>query len=165
MPDEQIKEKIELAPVPSSAESLEAAQPVEQNRESSAELNIRRAAEQPATSITGELPTDPAKNIVAAGYLAGEQQERQKKVEKILEIDLAAVYNSLTPEKKVEFKAAGERAAREIAGLLKEATVQVKKIIEIIINWLKIVPGINRFFIEQEAKIKADEIMKLNIKS
>jgi len=161
MPEEKVKEKIELAPAPTSAESIKEAWSVEQGREFSGEASARKAAEQPVPAVTGELPIDPAKNIVAAGYLAGEQKERQKKVEKILEIDLAAIYNGLTPEKKVEFKAAGERAAREIARLLTEATVQVKKIIEIIINWLKIVPGINKFFVEQEAKIKADEIVKL----
>lgn len=161
MPDEIIKEKIEIAPAPAVTEHSKIGRPVEQGREFSGEASVRKAAEQPASTVTGELPSDPAKNIIAAGHIAGEQKERQKKIEKILEIDLAAIYNSLTPEKKIEFKAAGERAAFEITGLLAEATVQVKKIIEIIINWLKIVPGINRFFIEQEAKIKADEIMKL----
>jgi hypothetical protein len=165
MPEEKIKDKIELTPSVSENEQPKIGRPVEQGREISGEASVRKAAEQPAGAVTGELPADPAKNIVAAGYLVSEQKERQKKVEKILEIDLAAIYNSLTPEKKVEFKVAGERAAREITGLLAEATVQVKKIIEIIINWLKIVPGINKFFVEQEAKIKADEILKLNQKS
>ena len=161
MPEEKVKEKIELTPAPTVVESIKEARFVEQGREFSGEASVRKATEQLSATVTGELPTDPAKNILAAGYLAGEQKERQKKVEKILEIDLAAIYNGLTPEKKIEFKAAGERAAREIAGLLAQATVQVKKIIEIIISWLKIVPGINKFFVEQEAKIKADEIVKL----
>lgn len=159
-----IKEKIELLPTPAApvaVELIKETRSAEQGLEFSGEASIRKSAEQPAVAVTGELPTDPANNIVASGYLASEQKERQKKVEKILEIDLAAIYNGLTPEKKIEFKAAGERAAREITGLLAEATLQVKKIIEIIINWLKIVPGINMFFIEQEAKIKTDEIIKL----
>jgi hypothetical protein len=164
--DDKLNEKVELPVVPANnaaiVESAKLTRPAEQSRESAGEAAVRQAVEQPAAAaVTGELPADPAKNIVAASYLATEQKERQKKVEKILEIDLAAIYNSLTPEKKVEFKVAGEKAAREIAGLLAEATVQVKKIIEIIINWLKVVPGINKFFVEQEAKIKADEIMKL----
>lgn len=162
MSEEKVKEKIESAPLPATVESFKQTRPVEQGREFSGEASVRRAAEQPAAVVTGELPADPAKNIVMAGRAAEEQRDRQKKVEKILEIDLAAIYNSLTPEKKVEFKAAGERAAQEISTLLTEAKVQIKKIIEIIINWLKIVPGINQFFVEQEAKIKADEIIKLN---
>ena len=165
MPDEKAHVKIELPPAPAEAESVRETRPLEQGGELGGDVSVRKETEQPISAVIGEMPVNPTKNIVAAGYLANEQRERQKKVEKILEIDLAAVYNSLTPEKKVEFKAAGERAAQEIAGLLAQATVQVKKIIEIIINWLKIVPGINKFFVEQEAKIKADEIMKLNLKS
>jgi len=28
-------------------------------------------------------------------------------------------------------------------------------------NWLKLIPGVNKFFLEQEAKIKTDEVLKL----
>ena len=35
------------------------------------------------------------------------------------------------------------------------------KIIDVIKKWLSIIPGINKFFLEQEAKIKTDKIMEL----
>jgi hypothetical protein len=35
----------------------------------------------------------------------------------------------------------------------------VKKIVQAIVEWLKLVPGINKFFIKQTAKIKTDKIL------
>jgi hypothetical protein len=35
----------------------------------------------------------------------------------------------------------------------------VKKILALIRDWLKLIPGVNRFFLEQEAKIKTDKIL------
>jgi hypothetical protein len=37
--------------------------------------------------------------------------------------------------------------------------VSTKKIFVLIRAWLKIIPGVNRFFLEQEAKIKTDKIL------
>ena len=39
--------------------------------------------------------------------------------------------------------------------------VKVKRVLELIYEWLKTIPGVNKFFLEQEAKIKTDEIMEL----
>ena len=43
-------------------------------------------------------------------------------------------------------------------------TGKAKKIFQLILEWLKLLPGINRFFLEQEAKIKTDRIIHLNQK-
>ena len=44
---------------------------------------------------------------------------------------------------------------------MKSTKVKVKKILKLILEWLRILPGINRFFLEQEAKIKTDRIIQL----
>ena len=44
---------------------------------------------------------------------------------------------------------------------MQQTKIQVKKIFILIISWLKIIPGVNKFFLEQEAKIKADRILDL----
>ena len=154
--------RVELPQQPEIKESFGAIRSPEQAKETGGESAVRKDAEQPAAVITGELPTNPAASIIAAGQTAVETREREKQIEKILEIDLAEAYRSMTPEKQLEFRTVGERTAKEINRLLSEARVQAKKIIELIIEWLKIIPGVSRFFIEQEAKIKADEIMKMH---
>ena len=85
-------------------------------------------------------------------------------VEKIMEEGLADAYKELTPVQQQEFKIKGEQTANEIRQLLKKTHVQIKKIFRLLLEWLKILPGINIFFLEQEAKIKADKIMALRHK-
>ncbi|MEK7680701.1 MAG: hypothetical protein AAB348_01475 [Patescibacteria group bacterium] len=83
------------------------------------------------------------------------------KIEKILEDGLNDSFQRLSPVAKQEFKLKGERAALEIRELLKSAHVKVKKILRLILDWLRMLPGINKFFLEQEAKIKTDKIVAL----
>lgn len=82
-------------------------------------------------------------------------------VEKVMEAGLAEAYRELTPVQKQEFKIKGEETALQIRELLRATHIKVKKIFKLIIDWLKMLPGINRFFIEQEAKIKTDKIISL----
>jgi hypothetical protein len=94
--------------------------------------------------------------------LAGQAQlQRQKMVEKILAENLTDIYTQLPPLRQQEFKAAGERTAREISLLLEQAKIKINKIIGLIKKWLMLIPGVNRFFLEQEAKIKTDKIMAI----
>jgi hypothetical protein len=86
------------------------------------------------------------------------------KVEKILEDGLGDAYQRLSPIAKQEFKIKGEKTAAKISELLRSTHVKVKKILRLIVEWLKILPGINRFFLEQEAKIKTDRIIELKNK-
>ena len=89
------------------------------------------------------------------------RDELTMKVEKILEEGVGDAYARLSPVAKQEFKLKGEEVARTIRDLLKSTHVKVKKIFQLIFEWLKILPGINRFFLEQEAKIKTDRIIEL----
>lgn len=88
-------------------------------------------------------------------------QQRGKKIENILEENMEEMFLSLNPDQQRQFKLAGERTAQEVNQLLESAKLNIKKIISLIKQWLAVIPGINKFFLEQEAKIKADEIIKL----
>ncbi len=99
---------------------------------------------------------------VAVPDIASPQQQQVKEVEGIMSDGLGEMYVKLPPEKQREFKLVGEQTARQINELLGQAKVKVNKIIDLIKKWLSIIPGINKFFLEQEAKIKADEIIKLD---
>lgn len=84
------------------------------------------------------------------------------KIEKILESGLADQYVKLSPIAKQEFKIKGEETAIKIKELLQDTHVKVKKILLLIIDWLRILPGLNKFFLEQEAKIKTDSLVALH---
>ncbi|MEK7653363.1 MAG: hypothetical protein AAB358_02710 [Patescibacteria group bacterium] len=94
-----------------------------------------------------------------AAYQWGEEKYRQ--VENILEEDLGEIYFQLNPLDQHKFKVKGEEITRAILKIISQPKVKIKKIIELIKDWLKLIPGINRFFLEQTAKIKTDKILSL----
>ncbi|MFA5358800.1 MAG: hypothetical protein WC310_03200 [Patescibacteria group bacterium] len=117
---------------------------------------------EPQTSTDGYPPL-PGSGTVgkAADILATAKDETLENIEDILEDDLEQVYANLPEEKKQEFKIEGEKTAYAIRGVLSSVRIKARRIFRLIASWLKIVPGINKFFLEQEAKIKTDEILDL----
>lgn len=101
--------------------------------------------------------------IVAISNTQRQKQQRKEQIEKILEKDLEDIYLNMSSEKQKEFKIAGEKTTEEINNLLDKAKIKIRKIISLIKEWLSIIPGINKFFLEQEAKIKADAIIKIKM--
>ena len=89
------------------------------------------------------------------------QHKRQKQVENILAKGLEDIYLNLTPAKQQEFKRVGEETAVKINRILAKAKVNIGAIVRLIRKWLKLIPGVNKYFLEQEAKIRAEEIIKL----
>ncbi len=87
-----------------------------------------------------------------------------QKIEKILEENVGDAYSRLSPLAQQEFKLKGEVVSQKISDLLKSTHIKVKKIFQLILEWLRLLPGINRFFLEQEAKIKTDRIIALHNK-
>lgn len=85
-------------------------------------------------------------------------------IENIMEEGLKDAFNELNTIQKEEFKIKGEETAIQIRNIMRQAKIKAKAIIKLLIAWLKMLPGVNRFFIEQEAKIKADKIMALRYK-
>ena len=108
------------------------------------------------------IPTIAPQPIVNPAQVGPSDQK--KKIEEILSTDLEEIYLKLPDNKKGEFKKTGEKTAQEINVLLSQTKVKIDKIINLIKKWLKLIPGVNKFFLEQEAKIKADKIIKLRNK-
>lgn len=106
-------------------------------------------------------PTPAATASAPTTFVSAEAQQLAD-IERILEEDLSDLYFRLPEDKKAEFRKQGEETAREINVLLSAAKIKVAKIVSLIRDWLKLIPGINRLFLEQEAKIKADRLLKLN---
>lgn len=99
--------------------------------------------------------------IVAQGQVFLDYQQREKEIDKILSDGLEDIYLQMTPEKRREFKQVGEETVQVINQMMSQTKVKIQKIIELIIKWLAIIPGVNKFFLEQEAKIRTDKILKL----
>lgn len=82
-------------------------------------------------------------------------------IESVLEEDLAEVYAGLPEKLKPKFKAKGEEVARTIRQMMSQARVQARKVLALLKDWLKMIPGVNKFFLEQEAAIKTQKILTI----
>lgn len=89
------------------------------------------------------------------------QQVKYRQIESILEEDLAEAYFKMDDLTKQEFKRAGEATALAVLKIISQPRVKIDQILQAIKKWLSIIPQINRFFLEQAAKIKTDKILKL----
>lgn len=81
-------------------------------------------------------------------------------IEKILSDGLEDLYSRLPDNRKAEFRQKGEETATKIEKLMQAAKVHMKKVVGLIRDWLLMIPGVNKFFLEQETKIKADKILE-----
>lgn len=87
------------------------------------------------------------------------KSQQLQDIENLMTKDLGEVYQRLSPEDQQKFKAKGEEVAQEIDSLMQRAKLTAKRVLHLIRSWLKFLPGVNKFFLEQEAKIKAEEIV------
>jgi len=92
------------------------------------------------------------------------QRQRMTAIDNILADGLNEIFLKMNPDQQQEFKKKGEVTTAKINELLNKTKVKIRKIIELIKNWLKLIPGVNVFFLEQEAKIKADKILRIKDK-
>jgi len=103
-------------------------------------------------------------NIISVSQVQTSQKQRANEIDGILSEGLNEVFLKMNPTQQADFKKTGEETVSKINVLLSETKVKVNKIIELIRKWLKLIPGVNKFFLEQEVKIKADKILKIKNK-
>lgn len=123
---------------------------IQAEREAVEEEVARRTAIPPVTPAKGAEPVVKSETLI--------------EIENILAEDLIPFYEKMPEDERIEFKKKGEETATKIEKLLEKAKVKVGKIIGLIKKWLKIIPGVNKFFLEHEAKIKTDKILSLKEK-
>jgi len=119
----------------------------------------KKAAEKKAEAVSAAPAPSAAVRPVTS--VISEYEERERQIENFLAKDLEEIYLGLPLNKQVEFRKTGEETARKINKLLEHTKINIGKIVVLIRKWLALIPGVNKFFLEQEAKIKADEIIKL----
>lgn len=111
--------------------------------------------------IRKEKPLRVTPSQVRAGIPRRTIGPLQKQVEDILAEDLSDIYQKLSPDQKDAFKIEGETVAAKITQLIQQTKIKIRQIWRLIRDWLKSLPAINKFFLEQEAKIKTDRIISL----
>ena len=120
-----------------------------------------RAEVSPETvNVASQAPV-PDEPSLASSHLVAPKSENLLKIEAILEEDLSEVYFKMDSVRRQKFKLEGERVSVKIDQLLQKTKDETKNIFKLIIKWLRMIPGSNKFFIEQEAKIKTDKILRL----
>ncbi len=87
--------------------------------------------------------------------------ETTKEIEAILSEGLNEAYQSLPENLKERFREKGRETASQIEKIISGTRVAVRKILDLVKRWLLIIPAVNKFFLEQESKIKTDKILGL----
>jgi len=118
-------------------------------------------SEAESTSSTQVKTPIPATVAQTSKTTADQEEIVLHKVESILSEGMEKVYLSMDASSQAIFKAKGEETSQKISNLLTHTKVQIKQVISLIVDWLRLVPNINKYYIEQEAKIKADAIMDM----
>lgn len=107
--------------------------------------------------LSGAVVSLPASAPVAASAPA----TVESRLRQILSEDMTELLVQLPADKKREVQAEGLKTIEQIQVLLRQTHLQIRKIFQLIWQWLKRIPGLNRFFLEQEAKKKTEEILEL----
>lgn len=143
----------------------EAAKPKEElKEESSFEADNARENVMLEIEKSEPAPSSPAIPLPSLADISNQQKSKkakQKEIEKAMEENLEGIFLNLPPEKQAEFKATGEKTAAQINDLMSKGKATIKKVIDLLKKWLLIIPGVNKYFLEQEVKIKADKIMEM----
>jgi hypothetical protein len=105
----------------------------------------------------GVSPAVPA----TVAHRPPQKSPMRQEIENIMEEGLLTVYKELTQKQRLQFKREGERTAARIEQILRHAKVKLIELIRLIRRWLQLLPGVNIFFLEQEAKIKAEKILAM----
>ncbi len=144
---------LEVPHTPETPSSAEGAS-FERGAESAVEKKVETAPREPVSEPSA-IPVAPAP------VLKNAQQIREEQIDRILSDGLEDIFLGLSPQKQSEFRTEGEVTVKKINQLMSSTRVKVKEIVALIKKWLAVIPGVNKFFLEQEAKIKADKIITL----
>lgn len=128
---------------PEAAASFEVPAPIEKPVETA-----------PTATATAAMPAPAAAPISSKDPTVGA-------IEAIMEDGLGETYQHMNPSLRAKFRREGEKVSAKIAEMVRRSKINVRLVLKLITGWLKIIPGVNRFFLEQEAKIKTDRILKL----
>lgn len=119
---------------------------------------LEQAEQAPPSSV---VVASDASDGVAQAIAAQPKDEVTVELEKILEDGLGDYVAAMPEEARIRFLYKGQETAVAITAMVRGLKVHAKKVIELVRGWLLTIPGVNKFFLEQEAKIKTDRVLEL----
>jgi hypothetical protein len=170
--DATIKPEPEFPDLPEVSEELKAA-PEEkavvteaEKPDLSAELaeqeEILRLTELEKKEIEAGMEDAPSDTLAAdVSTTPTTKSKGLQEIESVLEDGMDKYFQNMPPAKQEEFKKVGEETASTVLQLLKAVKVRVVDVLNAIRRWLGLIPGVNKFFIEQESKLKTDNLLRL----
>ena len=117
-----------------------------------------RDQERLSVNVENELPT--RSSIAPQDKTSPEKSKLLTGIEVILAQDLGDAYLAMNEQKRIAFKKRGEEIAQKVQQMAQKGRFHVRKVLRWIRDWLRMIPGVNNFFLEQEAKIKADQLLE-----
>jgi hypothetical protein len=84
-----------------------------------------------------------------------------RSIELILSEDMTEHFKAMSPDDQAKFKAKGEETVSKIVTLMQKTALKAKEVLKLVVGWLRFIPHVNKYFLEQESKIKTDKIMEL----
>ena len=85
----------------------------------------------------------------------------RRELEMVLAEDVFDFMKQASPTQQLEIRRRGREVLDQIETMIRQTKINVRKIIQLILSWLKLLPISNKYFLEQEAKIKAEEILRI----
>lgn len=160
LPVVEVAEQTSEIPAVVGTEQSEATPPILEGEQVSETILEQPSAKTEQSEVTPPIsevvPPAPPIPVVPVKPV---KDRLEKEIEEVLEQDLKDLYLSMPKDKQQEFRKKGEETISAIRQLVHEAHKNVKKIFQLIRAWLKLIPGVNRYFLEQEAKIKTDKVL------
>ncbi|MFH1046876.1 MAG: hypothetical protein V1738_01110 [Patescibacteria group bacterium] len=154
-PQETVSPEI---PKPFSASETEPSRENEKNRETSAnqtpESSVVDRQIMPGNAV---LPN----NTSTVSTEVANRDPLLIAVERELEDGLWDEYRELPIDLRSRFKAEGERIAQVVRDGIATGRLTARRVVEMITDWLKMIPHVNKWFLRQEAKIKADALLRV----
>lgn len=127
-----------------------------------AKLESEAAQMQGSVQIVAQEPAnDPATVAVPAAVIAVPPDKVAEDVQQILEDGLEEAIITMPEDAKQRFLEKGKQIGTIVSDMVRRYKVEVKRVLNMLKEWLTAIPGINKFFLEKEAKIKTDRILEL----
>ena len=124
-----------------------------------AEPTTHPKKQEDAQQEEGKAPEEQAGHAAPSLVMPADDPDVAE-IEGILSDGLEDMFYGLPENLQAEFRHEGEKAARSISDLLRHARLRAGKVLRVIREWLMMLPGMNRLFVEQQAKIKLDRILE-----
>ncbi len=153
----ELKSQVERSPVRPGAE-VEPKPEIEKTPETVAEQPTR--VEKAKQTEKPGAPAPAATAVVSPGVANRDSVLIQ--VERELEDGLWDVYREMPDGLRVKFKTEGERVAQVVREGFATGKITARNIITMITDWLKMIPGVNKWFLRQQAKIKTDALIRMH---